>query len=366
LNAGAQASDLGRILVRTYATPSDARGAWQTGTTLIPLALLWWACAASLAVSAWLTALLVLPLALFHLRVFALLHDCGHGCLFRSGWLNRAVGFVYGVVSGMPQYVWSKHHDFHHRTNGDWERYRGPLGTLAIEEYERLTPRQQRRYQQVRSLPFAPLGGFVYLLFNPRINWMKGTAALLWHLLRGRPAAEFTTRYWKSWREYAHMSGNNLVLLPAWAAMSWAIGAGPFFAIYIAAVSIAGAGGIILFTVQHNFEHAYASETRDWSLGQGAIDGTSYLVLPRWLDWFTADIGYHHVHHLSAAIPNYRLRECHLAHEDAFVAVKRITLSQVPASLRCILWDKRARRIIPVAEYERQRSASPEAQAQPG
>jgi omega-6 fatty acid desaturase (delta-12 desaturase) len=351
LNAGAQ--ELGRSLVRTYATPSDVRGLGQSATTLVPLALLWWAVALALPVSGWLAAALVLPLALFNVRVFALLHDCGHGCLFRSGSLNRGFGFVYGVLSGMPQYVWSKHHDFHHRTNGDWLRYRGPLGTLAIDEYEALSPAQQRNYRRLRSLAIAPIAGFLYLLFNPRFNWLKGNVALAAHLLSGKSPSTFETRYWKTWREYAHMTGNNIVLLTWWMLMSAALGAGPFFAVYIATVSIAGGAGIILFTVQHNFEHAYASESRDWSINVAAIEGTSYLVLPRWLDWFTADIGYHHVHHLSAAIPNYRLRECHLAHAEAFAGVRRVRLSEVPSALKCILWDRQARRIIPVAEYKR-------------
>lgn len=353
MNTGARASALGATLVRAYATPSDARGLLQTALTLGPLGLLWWAYAVVVPASGWLAALLVVPMALFNVRIFALLHDCGHGCLFRSGALNRGFGFVFGVLSGMPQYVWSKHHNFHHRTNGDWQRYRGPLDTLAVDEYEALTPAQQRAYCRLRSLGVAPVAGFVYLLFNPRVTWLKGNLALAAHLLSGKPARTFETRYWKTWREYAHMTGNNLVLFTVWILMSAAIGAGPFFAAYVATVSLAGGVGIILFTVQHNFEHAYASETEGWSLGEAAIKGTSFLVLPRWLDWFTADIGYHHVHHLSSAIPNYRLRECHLAHEEAFAEVRRIRLSEVPAALKCILWDRRARRIIPVAEYER-------------
>jgi omega-6 fatty acid desaturase (delta-12 desaturase) len=353
LNASEPVSDLRRSLVRSYATPSNTRGLLQTAVTLLPLGLLWWAFALAVPEYGWLAAGLVLPMALFHVRIFALLHDCGHRTLFRSAALNRAFGFLYGVLSGMPQYVWSKHHEFHHRTNGDWERYRGPLGTLAIDEYEALSPKQQRNYRRMRSLAIAPIAGFMYLLFSPRFNWLRGNLALGVHLLSGKSAASFRTRCWNSWREYAHMTGNNLVLFACWILMSAAIGAGPFFAAYVATVSIAGGAGIVLFTVQHNFEHAYASETKDWSLDDAAIEGTSYLVLPRWLDWFTADIGYHHVHHLSAAIPNYRLRECHRAHADAFAEVRRVRLSEVPAALQCILWDRQARRIIPFAEYER-------------
>lgn len=352
MNADARASALRRTLVRAHATPSDARGLLQTAVTLVPLALAWWAYALLLPQSMLLAATLVAPMALLHVRVFVLMHDCGHRSLFASGALNRGFGFVFGVLSGMPQYVWSRHHEFHHRANGDWDRYRGPLETLSIDEYEALGPERQRRYRRLRSLALAPIAGFMYLLFNPRVNWLRGSVALAVHRLSGRPASAFVARHWKSWREYAHMTGNNLVLFGAWIAMSAAIGAGPFFAAYVATVSIAGGIGIVLFTVQHNFEHAYASETHDWSPAEAVFHGTSYLVLPRWLDWFTADIGFHHVHHLSAAIPNYRLRACHHADPDAFADVRRVRLSEVPASMHCILWDRQARRIVSIAEYE--------------
>lgn len=144
---------------------------------------------------------------------------------------------------------------------------------------------------------------------------------------------------------------NNVVLLLIWAVMSWACGGGLFFSVYLLSVSIAGGAGIVLFTVQHNFEHAYASSTELWDYETGAIEGTSYLVLPGWLNWFTANIGYHHVHHLSASIPNYQLVACHTEYEHLFDRVARLRLSQVHGALQCILWDPHARRIISLAEY---------------
>jgi len=105
--------------------------------------------------------------------------------------------------------------------------------------------------------------------------------------------------------------------------------------------------------VQHNFEHSYASGNEHWDIDAGAIEGTSFLLLPRWLDWFTVSIGYHHVHHLSASIPNYHLAECHAEYQHLFSQVTRVRLSEVVGALQCILWDKRARRIITFAEYRR-------------
>jgi omega-6 fatty acid desaturase (delta-12 desaturase) len=180
---------------------------------------------------------------------------------------------------------------------------------------------RQRMYRGKYSIALAPFVGFIYLIFNPRFTWFKGTLELVSHVARKkveRPdlsmkvhAASFETRYWQSRKEYWHMFWNNVVLLGVWALMCWAIGAARFFSIYLISLSFAGGVGILLFTVQHNFRHSYASDTQNWDYDAGAIEGTSFLILPRWLNSFTANIGYHHIHHLSARIPNYRLISCH-------------------------------------------------------
>jgi acyl-lipid omega-6 desaturase (Delta-12 desaturase) len=336
----------------------------QILSTLVPLGLLWWSALLCARVSYSLTAAMTLLISLFTLRVFALMHECGHGSLFRSQRLNRAFGFLLGVIAGMPQYVWSQHHGYHHAHNGNWDRYRGPYTTLSVDEYAAMTRGRQRMYRQKCSMGAAPIAGFIYLIANPRLNWIKGGIGLLVHVLRNKiaqprtsissHAASFETRHWKSARELWHMTWNNVVLLSAWALMCWAVGPVLFFIIYILSLSLAGAAGIILFTVQHNFEHAYASDNKNWNYTTGAMAGTSFLVLPRWMNWFTADIGYHHIHHLSASIPNYCLAKCHHEQQQFFADVTRLKLSQVHSSLKCILWDTRAQQIISVAEYRQQ------------
>ncbi len=353
-----------RYIIAQYCRSDDLKGLIQVSTTLVPLGLLWWVAVSGASTSRWIVAAAMLPMTLFTLRVFALMHECGHGSLFRSAWLNRTAGFVLGVVSGMPQYVWSQHHNYHHAHNGNWEKYRGPYATRSVDEYKCMSAGQQRGYRRKCSMAAAPLAGFTYLVFNPRFTWFNGSISLLLHLLRAklaRPqlslrqhAAAFRTPYWKSSREYWHMFWNNVVLLCLWAAMCWAIGPTLFFVVYLFTVSIAGGAGIVLFTVQHNFEHAYASDSEHWDYDRGAIKGTSFLILPRWLNWFTANIGYHHIHHLSASIPNYCLVSCHEDQAHLFGDVKRVKLSQVHAALKCILWDARAQQIISVAEYRRQ------------
>jgi omega-6 fatty acid desaturase (delta-12 desaturase) len=353
-----------RAMIGRYAKSYDGKGAAQVLATLVPFALLWWAAVLGAGVSRWLTVAATLLIALLTLRVFALMHDCGHDSLFRSRWLNRSIGFCLGVLTGMPQYVWSKHHNFHHAHNGNWERYRGPYTTLSVDEYAAMTDSQQRRYRRKCSIGTAPLAGFLYLIFNPRFTWAKGSLGLAAHIARGKlaepkrsirqHAAGYETRYWKTPDEYWHMFWNNVVLLSLWVVMCWACGAALFVPVYLMSVSIAGGAGILLFTVQHNFEHSYASDSAGWDYDTGAIDGTSFLVLPGWLNWVTADIGYHHIHHLSANIPNYRLADCHDEYQHLFPTVTRVRFSEVAGALKCILWDARARRIISVAEYQRQ------------
>jgi len=349
-------------MIGRYAKSEDSIGLVQVFTTLVPFTVLWWASMRLINTSFW-VALLPLPfIILLTVRVFGLMHECGHGSLFRSRWLNRLVGFLLGVLSGMPQYVWSQHHNYHHIHNGNWDKYRGPYTTLSVDEYAALSRARQRMYRFKCSVVAAPLAGFIYLIFNPRFTWLKGSIGLLIHMLRQKlaqpgvslrmHAATYRTRYWKSAREYRHMLWNNLVLLSAWALMCFEFGAAHFFWIYVLSVSIAGGAGIVLFTVQHNFEHSYASDGQHWDQDTGAIEGTSYLVLPRWLNWVTVDIGYHHIHHLSAAIPNYRLARCHDEYQHLFSSVTRVRLYGVLGALKCILWDRHAQRIMSIAEYQ--------------
>jgi omega-6 fatty acid desaturase (delta-12 desaturase) len=348
-----------RTIIREHSQSSNAKGLVQVMTTFVALAVLWWSAYVTVQVSVWLTLLCVLLISLFTLRVFALMHECGHGSLFRSQRLNRFFGFLLGVTAGMPQYVWSQHHNFHHAHNGNWQKYRGPYTTLSVDEYAALNTSNQRMYRYKCSLLGAPVAGFIYLIFNPRFTWLKGNAALLAHVIRqkiAQPAISlrahvesFKTRYWNCAREYRHMSWNNIVLLSVWAF---------FFKIYLISLSLAGGAGIVLFTVQHNFRHSYASNGQDWDCDIAAIEGTSFLILPAWLNWFTANIGYHHIHHLSARIPNYRLIGCHDAHPNLFAAVTRLKLAQVSGALKYILWDSRAEQLISVAEYHEQLAAA--------
>jgi omega-6 fatty acid desaturase (delta-12 desaturase) len=352
-----------RTIINKYSKACNVKGFTQVLTTLVPIAVLWWAAMRSIEISYWLTAAITLAMSLFLLRVFVLMHECGHESLFRTGRLNKTFGFIFGVLSGMPQYVWSKHHAYHHSTNGDWEKYRGPLTTKSVEEFATITARQQRMYEITRNVWLAPFGGFLYLIFNPRFTWLKGSIEFIGHIVKSKiaeprvsvkkHAAEFKTSHWKDAKEYWHMFWNNTVLIGAWGIASFCIELAVFFPVYLLSLSIAGGAGIILFTVQHNFEHSYATKGEHWDYDTAAIHGTSFLVLPTWLNWFTANIAYHHIHHLSAKIPNYRLAQCHEEYQDLFANVRRVKLSAIGDALKHILWDADSHRIISIAEYRR-------------
>ena len=336
-------------IVDRFATPSNLRGSLQFLSVIAPVAALWFLIRQTRLDSIWLDAAATLALSLFLLRGFVLMHDCGHHSLFRSKWLNRLGGFLLGVLSGLPQQVWAENHRYHHVTNGNWAKYRGPLNVASVADYQAMSVRDRRRYRLTRDIAMAPLAGCLYFLVNPRITWVR---ASLQRLRRGsaRPTEPGAGAFVVSPAHYRYMFWNNLLLLAAWGAMAWAIGPVQFFVCYIVSGSLAGGYGLILFTVQHNFEHSYASADAGWDRDEAALRGTSFLVLPRWLDWITADAAYHHVHHLCASVPNYRLKACHRAHEQLFSGVRRVGLFEIPAALKHVLWDMPARRLVSVAE----------------
>lgn len=347
-----------------FAKSDDRKGLAQTLSALAALAFLWWVAAWSWRVSYVLAVAAGVFITLFTTRLFVFMHDCGHGCLFQSQSLNRRFGFVLGVIIGLPQYVWSKRHQHHHATNGNWEKFRGVLSTLSVDEYAALSQGQRCKYRWLRNIAFAPYGGFMYMVFHPRVGWLKGTCNLVRHCLKQKlrqpkismrqHAAGFQTKCWRTPVEYRHMCWNNVVSIAVWVCMSLAVGPVLFFAVYFTSLSLVGGVLILLVNSQHSFEHAYAADTAHWDGDAATLHGTSFMILPSWLNWFTANVAYHHIHHLSAAIPNYSLVECHHAYAHLWTEVTRLRLSQIPDTLKCILWDPRAQRIISIAEYEQQ------------
>jgi len=328
----------------------------QVLLTLFSVVALWVAYAFLVSYSLWVAIPFAIVISLFLLRAFVLMHDCGHYSLFRSRRANQAVGFILGVFTGMPQFVWAKNHNYHHKTNGDWDSYGGVFDIITTDEYSELTSRQKKNYWLFRQPIILIPAGFFYVLFFPRINWLLGHVVMAYKILRPlvtfrfadslEAARKWETKYWKTKKDYLHMSYNNLALFAIWIAMSAWLGALPFFLLYIASTSLCGSMGIFAFTIQHNFENSYASDTARVDHCRAAIEGTSMLVLPKVLNWFTADIAYHHLHHLSVAIPNYHLEACHQEYEDLFDDVTRVGMEDFMSTFDYQLWDPKLEKVV--------------------
>lgn len=337
--------------LRPFTISSDGVASWQLANTLLPYGLLWWLAFWALPHQPWLLAL-VMPLqVLFLARCFSLMHDCGHGSLFRQRQANRWAGFLLGVVSGLPQLPWSRGHEYHHRHNGDWEKYRGPSALISVEDYTALGDRQQWFYRLLRHPLMLLPGGFFYLVIKPRLALLLGLIEFLPEAIAGlqhQPAIAWqellrrhVSRHWYSPEEFRDLLLNNLVVLSCWLTMMALVGAGPFWLIYGPVMMVAAAIFICIFFVQHNFPGSYAHTTIGWNSLSGALDGTSDLELPPLLNWFSADIGCHAIHHLCSAIPNYRLRACQVRNAALLSGVTRLSLAAIPGCFDYILWDPR-------------------------
>jgi omega-6 fatty acid desaturase (delta-12 desaturase) len=265
------------------------------------------------------------------LRLFLIQHDCGHGSLFRRRRTNDWVGRAISVLTLTPYDFWRRSHAVHHATSGNLsKRGIGDIDTLTVDEYRSKSPRQRLFYRLGRS-PFGLLGvGPAYVF-----------------LLRHRLPMGFMRAGWRPW---ARALGTNLAIGALAAVMIWQLGLWTFLAVHLPITLIAASAGVWLFYVQHQFEQTSWDEHDNWSFHEAAIYGSSHYDLPPVLRWFTANIGMHHVHHLSSRIPFYRLPEVMRAHPE-LRGVSRLTLRESLGTLRLRLWDERARRLVPFGEH---------------
>jgi acyl-lipid omega-6 desaturase (Delta-12 desaturase) len=351
------------FVLTPYMQSNDWRAIYQILNTLLPYFLLWFLAVKAAPISLWLLPPIMVLITLFSVRCFSLMHDCGHYSLFRSKKVNRFVGFVLGVINAIPQYPWSRGHAYHHKTNGDWERYRGPSGLVSTEEFAKLSPASQKRYELLRNPLMLIPGGFFYLAIKPRLALILGLYGLIRHSFTclkknsGLSLAEifssYESRNWYTTAEFWDLLFNNICVIGAWITLSHFLGAGFFLSIYSVTLTFSAVIFICVFFVQHNFDGSYAHKTEGWDYLLGAIEGSSYLQLPAILNWFSADIGYHNIHHLSERIPNYNLQACHQENIHLLAKSKILRLKDIPDCFKFLLWDASSDSLVSIASFRK-------------
>ena len=311
-------------IVLEYQKPSRWRALWQILNTLGSYALLWYLMYRALTVSWWLALPLAILAGAFLVRVFIIFHDCGHGSFFKSGKANDVLGFITGLLTFTPYYQWRWEHALHHATAGHLDkRGTGDIWTLTVEEYLESSPWKRLAYRLAR---------------NPAVLFV--IAPLVVFLIKQRfPTAG------ASKRERHSVYWMNLAIAGMVGGMSVVFGFKAYLLLQLTALSVAGAAGYWLFYVQHQFEGVYWERGDEWDYTAAALKGSSFYKLPRILQWFSGNIGYHHIHHLSSRIPNYNLERCHKAHL-IFQNVKPLTLFSSLKSFTYRLWDEQRKKLV--------------------
>jgi len=317
-------------LLSKYRDPNSGRSIFELLISIVPFLLIaaaaWWA----LSFSYWLTLGLSMANGLFLVRLFAIQHDCGHRSFFRQKALGDWIGRGLGILTLTPYDVWRRTHSLHHATSGNLgKRGIGDVQTLTVAEY-RARGRWGRLAYRIYRNPVVLFGfGPIYLFyFQNRLP--IGLMRAGW-------------RYWTS-----SMTTNAAIALGL-GLMLWFGGIAPILLIFLPTTLMGAALGLWLFYVQHQFENTYWETGDEWCLHDAALRGSSHYALPAVLQWMTANIGIHHVHHLYSRIPFYRLVEV-LRDHPALQNAQRMTIRQSLASVRLRLWDERSHRLLTHAE----------------
>jgi omega-6 fatty acid desaturase (delta-12 desaturase) len=314
-------------ILNHYRQPNHARSVIELSITALPLATLWAAAWFVYSYGYWWASLLIaIPASGFLVRLFMIQHDCSHGAFFPRKWANDWVGRVIGVLTMTPYDFWRRTHAVHHATSGNLDRRGlGDVETLTVREYLALSRWGRLKYRLYRN-PVVLFGlgpGYVFLLRQ----------RLPFGLLRS------------GWRPWISTQATNAAIVSIAALLIWLIGVKAFFLVHLPIMLLAATFGVWLFYVQHQFEETFWSENRSWNLHEAALHGSSYYDLPPLLQWFSANIGIHHVHHLCSRIPYYRLPNV-LRDYPELRDVGRLTLLQSFRCVRLVLWDEAQRRLI--------------------
>ena len=353
------------FLIKPFLKRSNYKASFQLVVTLIPIISLWLIVSKIIyyPFSQVTKCLFLIPifflLTLLSSRSFSLMHDCGHNSLFDKRYLNNFFGFFLGLLNGIPHKPWANDHSFHHRNNGNWEIYKGPVDVLSLKDYESLNKRGKLIYKITRHWLMLFPGGFFYLVIKARLgliliifNFIKSLIKEIFIKIKDRNYPELLniqsrikppfSDYGDNFDELFDLIMNNIIVISGWIIMSKWLGAEFFLTFYSLILTFSAAIFICIFFIQHNYEDAYASNTKNWDIVEGAIFGSSNLDIPNWLNWFLADISFHSIHHLSERIPNYNLRACHQANLHLLKNSKFLKLNEFPNCFKYIIWDSKS------------------------
>lgn len=317
-------------IVRKYQVPSKWKSTWQLTNTLVPYAGLWVAMYFAMGVSWWLVIPLAILAAGFHIRTFIIFHDCTHGSFFKSKRANEIVGFITGVITLTSFHHWRWEHSVHHSSAGDLDRRgMGDVWTLTVQEYLEASRWKRFAYRLAR---------------NPIV--LFGIAPMVLFIVLERFPAKKASK-----RDRRGLMMTNIAILLVAIGLASIFGIAPYLIIQLSILQVATTAGVWLFYVQHQFEDVYWDRKDEWDFSKAALDGSSFYKLPKVLQWFSGNIGYHHIHHLSPRIPNYELERAHNA-EPLFNRVKPLTVRTSLKSLNFRLWDEAKRKLTTFKEVK--------------
>jgi len=313
--------------------PRTASSIWQLVNTLVPFFGIIFLMYFSLSLSYWITLALGVLAGGFMIRIFIIQHDCGHGSFFKSRQANNRTGRWCSLITMIPYYYWRRQHALHHATSGNLDhRGFGDVSTRTVAEYRQMTKFERFKYRAYRH-PFVFLG--------------LGPLAL--YLITNRFVFD---KVQTSERERRNVHITNLTVAAMFLLLGWWIGFGKLFLIAAPVMYVAAMAGIWLFYIQHQFDPTYWKREPEWDYKASATEGSSYFKLPKVLQWFTGNIGYHHIHHLQERIPNYRLQECY-DETPEFQKVHTLTLGSSLKTMFLGLWDEEQERLISFREFAR-------------
>ncbi|MDF2903037.1 MAG: fatty acid desaturase [Bacillus sp. (in: firmicutes)] len=319
-----------RKQVAPYEKSNTKDSVLQIVNTMIPFFLFWYLAYQSLSVSYILTLVLAMISAGFLVRIFIIFHDCCHHSFFKSRKANKILGTIAGILTFFPYYQWQHDHSVHHATSSNLDkRGTGDIWVLTVEEYISSPFWLRFSYRFYRNpLVMFGIGPIYVFLFKNRFN-RKGARR----------------------KERLNTYLTNISIAISVTILCLTIGWQAFLLIQVPIFMISGAAGIWLFFIQHTFEDSYYVEDEQWDYVKAAVEGSSFYKLPKILQWITGNIGYHHVHHLSPKVPNYKLEAVH-NNTPPLQTVPTITLATSIQSLKFGLWDENTNKFVQFKEIK--------------